>query len=202
MKRNSDNSESPYELNITWFDAMRGASDESPDMHFRRFLCSQAVPLALQGIPAVYFLALTATPNDLEGVAQTGRARSINRHKWTKRDLLARLGDPGSDQARAVAEIRRLLDLRARHAAFHPDGAQRVLHLADGVFAVERTAPDASEVIVALHNLTSHAVELAGSALGSEGLRELIEDRKVKTGTGGVRLKPYQVMWLARSATR
>lgn len=202
MKRNSDNTESPYELNITWFDAMSGASDEAQEMHFRRFICSQAVPLALQGIPAVYFHALTATPNDVDGVTRTGRARSINRHKWTKSDLMARLGDAGSNQAKAVTEIRRLLELRSRHPAFHPDGPQRVLQIDERVFAVERTAPDGSEIVVALHNLTPQAVELGGEAFSVEGNNDLIQNKKLKSGKGGLRLDPYQVMWLARSTAR
>ena len=125
-QRNSDGSDSPYELNITYFDAMRGNGDPDP-LHVQRFLCSQTIPMVLKGIPAVYFHSLTATPNDVEGVKRTGRARSINRRKWSQNELEDALKDEKSPAARVFREYTRLLQLRAQHAAFHPDGAQRIL---------------------------------------------------------------------------
>ena len=123
---NSDGSDSPYELNITYFDAMRGNGDPDP-LHVQRFICSQTIPLVLKGIPAVYFHSLTATPNDVEGVKRSGRARSINRRKWSQKELEDALKDEKSTTARVFREYTPLLQLRSQHAAFHPDGNQRIL---------------------------------------------------------------------------
>ena len=49
------------------------------------FFVPRHLPFRLQGIPAVYFHSLTATPNDQEGFAETGRARTLNRKKWQLR---------------------------------------------------------------------------------------------------------------------
>ena len=103
-RRNSDGSDSPYELNITYFDAMRGNGDPDP-LHVQRFLCSQTIPLVLKGIPAVYFHSLTATPNDVEGVKRTGRARSINRQKWSQGELEDALKDEKSHYRPRVPRI-------------------------------------------------------------------------------------------------
>ncbi|MFA7256388.1 MAG: sugar phosphorylase, partial [Kiritimatiellales bacterium] len=81
-KRNSDGSESPYELNITYFDAMGGDEHQ-----VERFLCSQTVLLGLKGIPGIYFHSLTATPNDQDGFKASGRVRSLNRKKWNADEL-------------------------------------------------------------------------------------------------------------------
>ncbi|MDX1639962.1 MAG: alpha-amylase family glycosyl hydrolase, partial [Balneolaceae bacterium] len=71
-KRNSDGSESPYELNITYFDAFSepGADDDSAQV--RRYLCSQAIMLALKGVPGIYFHNLTATRNNINEALSTG----------------------------------------------------------------------------------------------------------------------------------
>ncbi|MDO6805926.1 sugar phosphorylase, partial [Wenyingzhuangia sp. 1_MG-2023] len=94
MKANPDGTESPYEINIALFDACMGTR-RGPD-HFQvpRFLCSQAIMLAMQGIPAVYIHSLTASPNDLAHVEQTGRTRSINRRIWNCDELETLLNNP------------------------------------------------------------------------------------------------------------
>ncbi len=85
-KRGPDGNDSPYELNITYFSALAEVDEPDDDkalqMQIDRFLASQAVMLSLRGIPGVYFHSLVGTPNDTQGVATTGRARSINRRKF------------------------------------------------------------------------------------------------------------------------
>ena len=85
MRALEDGSKAPYELNITYFDALcePGEGNVSED----RFLCSQAVALAMKGIPAVYFHSLCATRNHHRGVEESGFPRSINRRKWKHSEL-------------------------------------------------------------------------------------------------------------------
>ncbi|HET6528848.1 MAG TPA: alpha-amylase family glycosyl hydrolase, partial [Balneolaceae bacterium] len=60
-KTNSDGSQSPYELNITYYDAFADSEVENSDLQVKRFLCSQIITLSLQGVPGIYFHNLTAT---------------------------------------------------------------------------------------------------------------------------------------------
>ena len=69
MRRLEDGSESPYELNSTYFSALSDGQDEEQGM--ARFQCSKAVALAMKGIPAIYFHSLCGTPNDLDGYKKT-----------------------------------------------------------------------------------------------------------------------------------
>ena len=71
-KKNPDGSESPYELNITYYDALacEGGTDDGNQTD--RFLCSQAIMLSLQGVPGIYIHALTAVKMTLK--ASPGRA--------------------------------------------------------------------------------------------------------------------------------
>ncbi|MEM8679459.1 MAG: alpha-amylase family glycosyl hydrolase, partial [Planctomycetota bacterium] len=55
MKTNPDGTESPYELNITYFSAL---ADPQDSLQVRRFLTTQAVMLGLQGLPGIYFHSL------------------------------------------------------------------------------------------------------------------------------------------------
>ena len=199
-RRNRDGTDSPYELNITYFDALRGNRADDP-FHLPRFLCSQTVMLALRGIPAVYFHSLTATPNDLDGVRRTGRARSINRRKWDRDDLQSALDDPSTPTACIFREYTRLLRLRADQPAFHPDGAQRVLDFGDRVFAVERTAPDQSQTLLAISNFTDQPVTIPldhpGWPAGMQTHRDLLRNAPPDIAGNDLRLAPYQTLWLA-----
>ena len=96
-----DGSETPYELNVTYFSALSEPDD--PALSEARFLCSQAVALAMRGIPALYFHSFTATPNYQEGVKDTGHNRTINRRKWKADELDALLDDPSTPASRAIA---------------------------------------------------------------------------------------------------
>jgi glycosidase len=149
MKKNADGTESPYELNITYFDAV-GTGD--PAQQMARFLCSQTIMMALQGVPAVYFQSLVAAPNDQAGVHRTGTARSINRHKWQELELASRLGDPANACAQIMPKLLHRLRLRANCPAFHPAIPQIIQHLDPHVFALERRGPN--DRVLALHNLS------------------------------------------------
>ena len=76
MRKMEDGSEFPYELNTTYYGALADHADQK--IGEKRFLCSQAIALAMKGIPAVYFHSLCGTENFKEGVEKTGKTeRSI-----------------------------------------------------------------------------------------------------------------------------
>ncbi len=53
-KANADGSRSPYELNITWYDALNDPARPAAALDVARFLASQAIMLALAGVPGIY----------------------------------------------------------------------------------------------------------------------------------------------------
>ena len=200
-RRNSDGSDSPYELNITYLDALTDPAQPDAQLDVARFLCSQTVALALKGIPAVYFHSLVATRNDLDAVQRTGRPRTINRKKWIPKALDSLLEDESSLNARVFNEYVRRLRVRAAQAAFHPDGKQSVLDLGEGVFALERTAPDESETITAVSNFSTRPIELRlddriPSLSGAGTYGDLIAGRTYNGTKRTLPLAPYQTVWL------
>ena len=50
-------------------------------MQVARFMVSQSIMLVLRGVPAIYAHSFFGSRNYPEGVAATGRYRSINREK-------------------------------------------------------------------------------------------------------------------------
>lgn len=198
-KKDQDGSESPYELNITYFDALCDPDKNDPEMDVKRFLCSQTVAMSLKGIPAIYFHSLTATHNYLEGVKYTGRMRTINRKKWDEEELSNLIDDPDTVNYKVFHEYRRLLEIRSSHEAFHPDGLQEVLNLDDRLFAIKRFSPDGLKQLFSISNLSSQTIEKPLKEIAeldeSYSWHDLITDSKLKT----LKLNPYQTVWLTKS---
>jgi len=199
-RANPDGSKTPYELNCTYFSALADPqadeTAESRDAHVRRFLSSQAVMLALRGIPGIYFHSLVGTPNWGEGVAQTGRARTINRRKFTRAELDEHLKTPA---AAAVFEgYVELLNLRRVEPAFHPEAGQTTLDLGADLVAFLRVDQDETERIACLTNLTGESVTADLSDVsGWRGGVDLIAGGEVGES---VDLGPWQTVWAKESA--
>jgi len=189
-KANPDGSKSPYELNAAYLDAIVNP-DDPPDVQAARFLVSQAIMLALAGVPAIYIHSLLGSHNDIAGMKAAGYPRAINRQKLNVGELTAALDQPDSFRARVFAGYTHLIRYRTQSAAFHPNADQRASVSNGGkVFALQRTALDGSERVRCLFNLTgirqSVAIEQGASLDLLTG--EPCDQR--------VTLNPYQVRWL------
>lgn len=198
-KANPDGTQSPYELNINYFDALSDpAADEPLDVQVQRFLVSQAIALAFMGMPGVYIHSLLGSRNWNDGVRQTGHLRSINREKLDLGAVEAALADPDSLRGKVFFAYRNLIARRTGERAFHPNGAQTVLDLHPALFALLRTSPDGAEQIVAIHNVSGQTARADLSAVpldGITGYTDLITGTPVAESTA-FDVKPYQVLWL------
>lgn len=193
-KNNSDGSRSPYELNITYFDAIThpALTARDPQTAAARFICSQAVMLAFMGVPGVYIHSLVGSRNWSEGVTHSGHNRTINRQKFEYDALQAELNTAGSLRASVYSAYAHLLRVRTSHAAFDPFGEQSVLDLHPGVFALRRTSPDGQHNVLALHNVRGETAVLR--------LPDSVLRRDLLTGEvyqHEIALTPYQVVWLS-----
>lgn len=167
-RRTPDGSDVPYELNISYIDAIVGA-EESLDLETRKrkFLASQAIVLSLPGVPAIYFHSLVGTPNDQAAVSESGIPRRINRRKYQFDELQEILSDPCNLQHHVLTDFLQLIKVRKQIAAFHPEAACRVLdpreceNLGDArLLSIERTSRDGSESVHVIVNPTSQNVRL------------------------------------------
>ena len=200
-KRNSDGSTTPYELNVTYFDAVNDPSLETPpEVEVARFLVTQAIAMAIRGIPGIYIHSLLGSRNNNALVAETGRLRSINRTQLDLPTLEAELEIPTTIRHRVLNGMRRLLDTRGKLRAFHPDTDQQILDLGSQIFAVLRRCADTGERVLALHNVTEKRVRIDRRDIPLRGpLTDTLSGQLVWLGAEGedIVLLPYQVAWLS-----
>ena len=201
MRKKPDGTEAPYEINISFFDAMKGTAKGEDKWQIQRFLCSQTIMMALEGIPGFYIHSLLATPNDLEGVEATGRNRSINRHKWNYKELEKRLHNSKSPQSIVLKEMCRRIKIRRQQPAFHPNATQYTLHpLNKSIFMFWRQSVYRDQSIFCINNLSDRTQKLQLSTLNltiTESWRDLLGGQIIEDIYAKFTLKPYQCAWIS-----
>ncbi len=202
-KTNKDSSKSVYELNITLYDALNDPNKPDQEVDVKRFLASQVVMLSLAGVPGIYVHSLFGSRNCYECFEETGRARSINREKFQRELLEARLKDADSITSQVFSGYKQLLQMRRERPAFHPNGGQEILDLGDTVFAVTRTSLDEEERILCLVNVAPEPqrVEVEWGEVGFskvENVEDVLGGRAypVERGRLSLELDEYQSVWL------
>ncbi|MFP4474209.1 MAG: sugar phosphorylase [Desulfatibacillaceae bacterium] len=206
-KDNGDGTSSPYEANITWYSAInRFDADETADFQIRRFLASRSIPLVLMGVPAVYLHGLLGSKNDRDAVVHEAQNRSINRMVIDADSLEVALNDPASTTRKISLALTRMILKRTQHKAFHPNGPQKVLSLDDGLFAVLRSAPDGSQHVLCLTNVTPLRIDVAVSprhtGLHVDEYYDILgkQTHETREGVLAVTILPYDVLWLRTPA--
>jgi sucrose phosphorylase len=189
-KTNPDGSQSPYELNITYFDALQGTKNGKDNFQVERFLASQTVMMSFAGVPAFYIHSLTATPNYHEGVALTKQNRTINRRKWQLNELEEILSTD-TPQQKVFTSLQKLISLRKKQAAFHPNAQQEILDLGTELFAMIRQSD--SQTIVVLVNLSAQKTAIDLPAHLVQFKFDLLSDSKLDK----IELEAYQSLWLS-----
>ena len=190
----------PYELNIALYDAMKGTLNGEDECQFERFICAHAIMLALEGVPAFYLHSLVATCNDTEKVTETGSNRAINRHSWDADQLEAYLSDQGSHHSRVFEVLKKLIALRAKQPAFHPNATQFTLHLGEEVFAFWRQSIGREQSIFAINNITASELVIPLSSINlivTDKWQDLITGEIFDEHHGDLLLKPYQTVWIS-----
>jgi sucrose phosphorylase len=177
-KHNADGTQSPYEMNINYFDALSNPNGNEPlELQVSRFIAAQSIMLSLIGVPGIYFHSLFGSCGWIEGVKQTGRNRTINREKLQFDELQGQLADKNSLRYKVFTRYSQLLNTRSASSAFDPHGTQVIHDLHPAVFAVERISPDGKSRRLCLHNVSRIAVSFS------------VNEKQLS-------LEPYQAFWL------
>ena len=198
-KTNPDGSQSVYELNISYFDALSDPNADEPQAtQVARFMVSQAIMLALVGVPGIYVHSLFGSRSWPAGVAQTGRNRTINRQKFGRAELEAELADTHSIRHQVFSAYTHLLRQRAAHPAFHPHGQQQVIFEDEALFILFRRSPDGRKQVLCLHNVSGQEQSChLGDDLSGPLIDLVSGERYNATDEQVLQLGPYQVLWLA-----
>ncbi|MAM69549.1 MAG: alpha-amylase [Gammaproteobacteria bacterium] len=199
----SNGKQRPYEINISLFDAMKGTMDNPDDGNQeQRFICAHTVMLAMEGVPAFYIHSLLGTENDLEKLANTNNRRAINRHNWQLDEIEALLKED-NHHSRIMNELKRLIAIRKKQAAFHPNAIMFTLHVGDEVFAFWRQSLLRDQSIFCLNNISDTEQEVSLSNLNlvsTDQWSDLISGEKLRQDQEIIKLAPYQSVWLSNKA--
>lgn len=198
-KQNPDGTQSPYELNINYFDALSDPhGNDSLQIQIDRFVCAHAIMLSLVGVPGIYFHSMFGSRGWPKGVDKTGRNRTINRQKLIREDLERDLAGQDPIRQGVFQRMAQLLKARAAHPAFDPHGKQRVVEFNQSIFAVLRTSPLNGEQVLCLHNAADHEqqVTIDFASYKASAAVDALSHKMMNTAGSVFILRPYQVLWL------
>ena len=193
-KKNPDGSDSPYELNITYVDALLTPGVTKRSWHAQKFLASQSIQYALPGVPASYIHSVLGSRNWEVGVRQTQSARTINREKLQVNDVLSQLNDPESFRSQIFNRYIKMVKTRRKQPAFHPNADSEILVIDPQIFIIARHAEN--QKLYAVTNISSKRVTVSLSSAGTPArMRDVITGGIFRTDA--LELNPYQFLWLS-----
>jgi sucrose phosphorylase len=184
-----DGSQTPYELNINYLDAVAG--DEKDDTaRTQKFMASQCILLSMMGLPAVYYHSLFGSRGDRDGYVKSGIKRRINREKLDADKLLAELRETGSLRYMVASRYKELIRLRRELPAFHPNSPQAVLRPAPEIFALFRGEGEGR--VLVLVNVSGRRIKTEAGFSGQDVISGEVCGPSVE-------MKPWQYRWIKMS---
>ncbi|HBM3470668.1 TPA: sugar phosphorylase [Listeria innocua] len=188
-KQNPDGTKSPYEINVTYMDALSKQAD-TDDLRLSRFLVAHAVLMSIPGVPAVYVQSILGSRNDYSGVETTGHNRSINRKKYDLAEITAELNQADSLRKETYDALTKLISTRKAESLFHPEIPMEVLESTAELFVVKRSS--GAESIILIHNLSEKEVHYSLDS----GVYTNLYTGSAVTGSDSIKLRGYEFCWL------
>ncbi|MBF2677455.1 alpha-amylase family glycosyl hydrolase [Listeria welshimeri] len=188
-KQNPDGTKSPYEINVTYMDALSERGD-TDDLRLARFLVAHAVLMSIPGVPAVYIQSILGSRNDYLGVEKTGHNRSINRKKYHLAEITAELEQADSLRKGTYDALTKLISTRKAESLFHPEIPMEVLESTAELFVIKRSS--GAESIILIHNLSEQEVSYSLDS----GVYTNLYTGSTITGSDSIKLSGYEFRWL------
>lgn len=188
-KNNPDGTRSPYEINVTYLDAL-SYQDCEDSLRIARFILAHAVLLSFPGVPAIYIQSIIGSRNNYDGVERLGYNRAINRKKYCAGEIDGELEDKNGLRNKVYCQLSALIALRRQEKAFHPDSEAFFETSGEHVFKIVRIADD-GERITALFNFSN---DIQCVFFNRQSGKDLITGINISDMT--LTLNPWQVMWI------
>ena len=192
-KNNPDGTTSPYEINVTYLDALNHQNDDDAT-RLRRFLLAHAILLAFPGVPAIYIQSILGSRNDYEGVKAAGHNRAINRQKFDLKMIEAALADGDGLRHAIFTRLSQLIQLRTRQPAFHPDNPMTLYDSDNALLVLKRHTPQQKDGgLLCVFNLSGKTVE--AMLPEARHFQDVITEKRID-GTQPLTLDAWQFVWL------
>ncbi|WP_078378846.1 alpha-amylase family glycosyl hydrolase [Sutcliffiella halmapala] len=188
-KANPDGTQTVYELNINYSDALvNKGEDVTEEQQVKKLLAAHSILLSCMGVPAIYYHSLLGSQNDYEGLETSGINRRINREKLEYNTIVEEL-KTCSRRSAIFNGLKRMINVRQQEKAFSPYANQTVLELGSKVFGLKRENEETGDTVYFAVNVDSQPVTIN---LGIKGTN-LIENKQI---TGEIELGPYEFVWV------
>ncbi len=184
-----------YEANITVFDALK-KSDTDPNGKFflERYIAAHAIMISFEGIPAIYFNSLFGKSNDEAKYVITGNNRDVNRYKWNHINITKKLSDSNSKQSIFYQSLGKLLKIKRKQKAFHPNAKRLNINLGPKLFCFKRISLDKKQSIISITNCSS--VNQYPKLDKKYCKWKNIINPRIPLNKS-LKLKPFETMWLS-----
>jgi len=183
----------PYELNCSYIDILTDPKEEDT-LRLKRMILSQAVVLAMPGVPGIYFHSLVGSRNYHEAVRKTRRNRTINREKLNFDNIKEELEEEGSLRNALFKRYKQLVSIRINQPCFDPFSKFEFLSLGKENFAIKRYNKEGNSYIIALHNFKNKEIEIDLSPYVEGVLMDIISHQYVEQTR--FTMQPYEILWL------
>ena len=196
--RKNKNKKSVYEVNVTLVNALKSSYAGKDKLLLKRFILAHTILFSMEGIPAVYIQNLVGTENDYEKVKLTSSNRSINRKNWDLKNLENKLKKKSINN-KIYNSLIKVIKLRKKQVAFHPNATQFTLQLNDDFFGIWRQSIDRSQSIFCISNLTKNKKSISLldiNLISTNEWFDIISQTKIKNINGKIIFKPYQTYWI------
>ena len=185
-----------YEANITVFDALKKSNtDPNGKFFLERYISAHAIMISFEGIPAIYFNSLFGKSNDEAKYVITGNNRDVNRYKWSYENITKKLKDKNSKQSIFYQNLGKLLEIKRKQKAFHPNAKRLNINLGSKLFCFKRTSLDKKQTIISITNCSS--VDQYPKLNKKYSKWKNIINPKINSLNKSFKLKPFETMWLS-----
>ncbi len=185
-----------YEANITVYDALKKSNtDPNGKFFLERYIAAHAIMISFEGIPAVYFNSLFGKANDEAKYVITGNNRDVNRYKWSHKNITKKLSDKTSKQSIFYQNLGKLLEIKRKQKAFHPNAKRLNINLGSKLFCFKRISLDKKQTIISITNCSS--VDQYPKLNKKYSKWKNIINPKINSLNESLKLKPFETMWLS-----
>lgn len=197
-RADKDGKSNPYEINISLFDAMTETFGGETNSIIDRYLCIHTIMMSLEGVPGLYIHSLFGTQNDYKLYDLNKHNRDLNRHIYTMDEIDNLLNDQNKNKI--FYELKRLLSIRKKQKAFHPNAVQFTLHLGNNFYGIWRQSQDKTQSIFCITNMTDKVQDFSLmdiNLIGFDKWKDLINNENINNINSSITLSPYQSIWLS-----
>ena len=197
--RTNAGKKSVYEVNITLLEAFKECYNGKDKFVLERFILAHTILFSMEGIPAIYIQNYLGSKNDNAKVKKTNSFRSINRRNWNFDSLVKIFKNKSNINSKILHSLNRLMVLRKKQIAFHPNATQFTLQLGDIFFGIWRQSIDRSQSIFCISNLTNVKQKISLldiNLISTNNWFDILSNKKIKNIGDELFFKPYQTFWI------